>query len=422
MRSALLSLLIASSASAGTFITIGSDAVPTAAAVARHDHASFSVLGAGDDAAVVELPESELAALSDQMHTQFHRCGGFMVHSSLADALAAPVPERKIAYSIDRAAAVTAVLPTLDERTLAGTVRELSAMPNRFYKSAAGAEASNWLAERWRSFATRPGITVQLVDHGFPQKSVVMTIPGTTRANEVIVIGGHLDSIAMGGFSANAPGADDDASGIATLTEVARGLLAAEYRPERTIVFVAYEAEEIGLLGSQAVVRDFMRANTNVVGALQLDMTNFKGSDKDIWLMKDFTSAGQNAFLGTLIDTYIGATWGTDACGYACSDHASWFAAGVPVSMPFESRMAQRNQKIHSAKDTLANSNHEATHALKFAKLGAAYAIEMGKGQLGSSSESMTAFVPDEQSSHRWELFALAGIAIGAIAMSRRYP
>jgi leucyl aminopeptidase len=422
VRSALLSLLIASSASAGTYVTIGSDALPAAFTVARHDHASFQILAAHDDVAVLEVPDAELASLSDTMHTQFHRCGGFMVHGSLAEALEAPVSERQLSYTLDRADAVNAVLPTLDERALATTIRELSAMPNRFYKSAAGAEASNWLAERWRTLATRSGITVQLVDHGYPQKSVVMTIPGTSRASEVIVIGGHLDSIAMGGLSATAPGADDDASGIATLTEIARGLLAADYRPERTVVFVAYEAEEIGLLGSQAIVRDFKRANTNVVGALQLDMTNFSGSDRDIWLMKDFTSAGQNAFLGTLIETYVGATWGYDACGYACSDHASWHRAGVPVSMPFESRMAQRNQKIHSAKDTLAQSNNEATHALKFAKLGAAYVIEVAKGELGSNAEALTAVAPDEDRSQRWELVALLGIAIGAIAMSRRYP
>lgn len=417
MRSALLTLLIATSASAGTYVTIGQDAVPTAMAVAQHDHATIHVVAAQAEAAVLEVPDDELAALSDQMHAQFHRCGGFMVHSSLADALAAPLPEHRLTYTIDHAAAVHAVLPTLDERSLAATIRELSAMPNRFYKSAAGAEASNWLAERWRSIAlrsaARPGTTIALVDHGYPQKSVVMTIPGTTRADEVIVIGGHLDSIAMGGLSANAPGADDDASGIATLTEVARALLAADYRPERTVVFVAYEAEEIGLLGSQAIVRDFQRANTKVVGALQLDMTNFKGSDKAIWLMKDFTSAGQNAFLGTLIDTYVGATWGYDACGYACSDHASWHRVGVPVSMPFESRMAERNQRIHSAKDTLAQSNNEASHALQFAKLGAAYVIEVAKGELGA---------PDDSRSNLWELLALAGIAIGSIAMSRRYP
>jgi leucyl aminopeptidase len=409
----LAASLLASTASAGTFVTIGADAVPTAMATAERDHAALNVVSSDGDVAVLEVDDDELANLSEQMHTQFHRCGGFMTHDSLADALApAQPPPARLEYSLDHAAAVTSVLSTLDAERLAATIRELSAMPNRYYKSAAGAEASNWLAERWRSFATRPGVTVQLVDHGFPQKSVVLTIPGTTRADEVIVLGGHLDSIAMGGISSNAPGADDDASGIATLTEIARGLLANDYRPERTIKFIAYEAEEVGLRGSQAIVKDFQRARTNVVGALQLDMTNFKGSDKDIWLMKDFTSADQNAFLVKLIETYTGATWGLDACGYACSDHASWTKAGVPASMPFESRSKQMNKHIHTGRDTIAQSNNEATHALKFAKLGAAYAIELGKGSLGEGGHD-NHDVP-------WQLFALGMLAVGSLAVARR--
>ena len=189
-------------------------------------------------------------------------------------------------------------------------------------------------------------------------------------------------------------------------------LLANHYRPARTIKFIAYAAEEIGLRGSQAVVRDFKQKKINVVGALQLDMTNYHGSDKDIWLMKDFTSAPQNTFLTNLIDKYVGATWGMDACGYACSDHASWYRAGVPASMPFESRMRDRNKVIHTADDTLEMSNNNADHAVKFARLGAAYAIEMAKGELGG---------PPQHSSTPWGwLAALGGLALGAGALVRR--
>ncbi|MEO8840349.1 MAG: M20/M25/M40 family metallo-hydrolase [Kofleriaceae bacterium] len=413
MRSLILAAsLLASTASAGTFVTIGADAVPAATATAERDHAALNVVSSDGEVAVLEVDDTELANLSEQMHVQFHRCGGFMAYDSLAEARAPAQPvASRVEYSLDHAAAVRSVLATLDTERLAATIRELSAMPNRYYKSAAGAEASNWLAERWRGLTTRPGVTVQLVDHGFPQKSVVLTIPGTTRADEVIVLGGHLDSIAMAGISSNAPGADDDASGIATLTEIARGLLAADYRPERTIKVIAYEAEEVGLRGSQAIVKDFQRAHTNVVGALQLDMTNFQGSDKDIWLMKDFTNAAQNAFLVKLIEAYTGATWGLDACGYACSDHASWTKAGVPASMPFESRMQQMNKHIHTGRDTIAQSNNEATHALKFAKLGAAYAIELGKGTLGEGHDSND--VP-------WQLFALGLLAVGSLTLARR--
>src|SRR5262249_34255280 len=146
-----------------------------------------------------------------------------------------------------------------------------------------------------------------------------------------------------------------------------------------TIEVIAYAAEEVGLRGSQEIARDHARRGVNVVGALQLDMTNYKGSDKDIWVMKDFTNEAQNQFVIRLIEEYVGATWGRDACGYACSDHASWYRAGVPASMPFEARTREANRAIHTDRDTLETSDANAAHALVFAKLGAAYAIELAK-------------------------------------------
>ena len=370
---------------AGTrYITIGTDAVATVRALATADHAELEVLEVGADAAIVAIDAGELDALSERMHARFDRCGGFMLHESLEDARAVVQRERRpIDYTLDRGEAVRAVLPTLDPARILATIGELSAMPNRYYQSTNGAAASAWLRDRWRSFTHRADVTVELVDHGWAQKSVVLTIPGASRPGEIVVLGGHLDSIAPGGAKSAAPGADDDASGIATLTEVARALLASDVRPARTIVVIAYAAEEVGLRGSQAIAKAFQQQKRDVVGALQLDMTNYQGSDKDIWLMKDFTSAAQNAFVIQLIETYVGATWGLDACGYACSDHASWYRVGVPASMPFESRMAQRNKSIHTRNDTLERSGNNAAHALKFARLAAAYAIELGKGDLG---------------------------------------
>ena len=146
---------------------------------------------------------------------------------------------------------------------------------------------------------------------------------------------------------------------------------------------MAYAAEEVGLRGSLAIVKDYQQRKVNVVGALQLDMTNYQGSDVDIWIIDDHTSKAQNDFLVKLVETYVGASYAHDRCGYACSDHASWHRAGVPASMPFESSARDRNQKIHTARDTLELSHDNADHAVKFARLGAAYAIELAKGELG---------------------------------------
>ena len=350
---------------ATTYITIGTDAIGTVRALAAEDRAQLDVLEIGDDAAIVAIDPAELATLSEQMHREFHRCGGFM-RPRLARRRAAPRrsgPTKPVDYTLDRAAVVRAVLPALDAaRRSSQTIRELSAMPNRYYKSAAGAEASNWLAERWRSFATRPGVTVQLVDHGYPQKSVVLTIPGTTRADEVIVIGGHLDSIAMGGMSANAPGADDDASGIATLTEIARVLLAADYRPERTIKFIAYEAEEVGLRGSQAIVRDFKRAKHERGRRAPARHDELPGLRQGHLVDEGLHERGaERVPRSQLIETYTGATWGLDACGYACSDHASWTArgrAGVDAVRVADARSATSTSTPR--RDTLAAEQRRA--------------------------------------------------------------
>jgi leucyl aminopeptidase len=384
------------------YITIGTDALP---AIAGHSR----LIETEGQYAVVAVDARDLETLSEEMHEVFHRCGGFMVHDSLDDALSVQKdgPKKPIEYTIDHGALVSAVLPKLQEQSILGTIRELSSMQNRYYQSATGAAASTWLRDKWRSFSTRTDISFELFDQGYAQKSVILTIPGTTRANEVVVLGGHLDSIAIGGRNSNAPGADDDASGIATLTEIVRVLLQTNYRPERTIKVIAYAAEEVGLRGSLAIVKEFKKRKINVVGALQLDMTNYQGSDKDIWLMRDFTDAAQNAFLVRLIETYVGATWAFDACGYACSDHASWTRAGVPASMPFEARMHDRNTAIHTKHDTLEMSDENASHALKFARLGAAYAIELAKGDLDAKIAAN-----DAESDEPWILL------VGLIALT----
>jgi leucyl aminopeptidase len=390
MRAMLVSALAVMCACEGAareagprYISIGADALETARAVAAPRGEMLEVLEVAGDVAVLAMDDDGLEALSEQMHERHGRCGGFMLHESLEEARAALRPLRTdrgpIEYTLDRAELVREVLPELDQERIRATIGELSAMKNRYYQSESGAAASIWLRDRWRSFSAREDVTIELFDHGYKQKSVILTIPGTTRASEVVVIGGHLDSIALGGRASRAPGADDDASGIATLTEVARVLLARDVRPARTLQMIAYAAEEVGLRGSLSIVREYKQRGVNVVGVLQLDMTNYQGSDRDIWLINDHTDAAQNAFLGRLIDAYVGATWGYDACGYACSDHASWHRAGIPASMPFESRADQRNKKIHTADDTLETSGNNAAHAVKFARLAAAYAIELGK-------------------------------------------
>ncbi len=375
------------------WITLGEDALPAVLASFQSVGASgsFLLVEIRNSVAVARVAESRLPLIARVMHEQYHRCAGFIAHGSLAEASAAATaaaaaetgPDLAVDYTLSNAAVVEALLAQVQAAKVRETIVTLSAYPTRHYTSPTGVEAASWLKALWQGHAQgRPDVTVELYQHaGFPQPSVILTIPGSTLASEVVVLGGHLDSIST--FGAGAPGADDDASGIASLSEAIRVALAADYRPLRTVKFIAYAAEEVGLRGSSEIANAHKSTGVNVVGVLQLDMTNYKGSSVDVGLLTDRTSAAQNQFIGNLIDTYLDLTWASTQCGYACSDHVSWTNAGFPSSLPFEALMGQHNGAIHTANDTLAQSGGTAEHATKFTRIAIAYVAELAKGTLG---------------------------------------
>ncbi|MDV3102146.1 M20/M25/M40 family metallo-hydrolase [Burkholderia cenocepacia] len=337
---------------------------------------------------VVEIDDSRLGELARAVQRTRGHGPGYVVHDSFDDARQAlqPLPatlakQAAAAYTVSNVPQIGTWVQQLQASNIVGTITSLSGFTNRYYTTSHGVAASDWLALQWKQLAgARADITVEQVAHtGFPQKSVILTIRGSDPAAGTVVLGGHLDST-VGRTTENtrSPGADDDASGIASLTEALRVLLANNYRPKRTIKFVGYAAEEAGLLGSKAIAKQFRTQNANVVGVLQLDMTNYKGDPKDIYLITDYTNAAQNTYVKNLAATYLPElAVGTSQCGYACSDHASWNAQGYPASFPFE---ADQNDSpyIHTVNDTLENSDRQANHALKFGKLALAYAVDLG--------------------------------------------
>lgn len=367
------------------WITIGQDAISELHAVGAKAFFSHAINSGADENAVVvaKIKEDQLSRLSRQMHHHHNRCGGYIVHDTLQQALIeqnrGKVESKFVAPSISQQDTVNRLLPQVSAQNIISTIRYLStSFNNRFYNTSGGVAASNGLKSRWDSLASgKSYVDVTQYSHSWAQKSVIMTVTGSEYPDEVIVVGGHLDStIGSTGENSTAPGADDDASGIATLSEVARVLLT-NGQPKRTVKFMAYAAEEVGLRGSKAIAQNHKSNGVNVVAALQLDMTNYRGSSYDIVFMTDYTNSSQNTFLTQILDTYLpNVNYGFDSCGYACSDHASWYNQGYPVSMPFEATFSGANPRIHTPNDTLANSDTSGAHALNFAKMGLAFVIE----------------------------------------------
>jgi leucyl aminopeptidase len=335
---------------------------------------------ASDGSRALLVEHDQLDALSERFRGGVRHGPGFIVHPSLEDALSVQEVRRRPGYDIAQQETVQNLIGQIDQTRLIQVIEQLSRYQDRRHRSNTGAQASLAIRDLWQSWAgSRADVKVAQISHTWtPQKSVVLTMTGSEKPDEVIVLGGHLDSTSN---VLKAPGADDNASGIASLSEVVRVLLENNYRPKRTLQFMAYAAEEVGLVGSGEIAQRHRADNVDVLGALQLDMTNYKGSSNDIYIYEDYTDSMQNDFLRRLIATYqpdlqIGAS----RCGYGCSDHASWNRYGYAASFPFEARFDQANPSIHTANDTLEKSGGNATHAAKFSRLALSYAIELGSG------------------------------------------
>lgn len=360
-------------------------AVEESGVAARHDKVH-----------VVHVSAFERDQLAQAVHVTLHRCAGFVAHDSLADALAVLAPAAggftptRPDYAIAHAERVTPMLAAVSNARIGADIQTLAAFHNRYYYSSWGTQSADWLAQYWETIAAgRSDVQVTKVYRGSDaMPSVVLTVQGSDLTEQILVLGAHLDSINSYGSgsisSRRAPGADDDASGVASLTEVLRAVVEHDLRPRRSIQFMAYSGEELGLYGSDYIATDYRTREVDVVGMLQLDMTNYKGSVEDIFIIDDYTDAQQNGFLVQLAQHYLPQlTVAHTACGYGCSDHRSWNRQGYAASFPFEARMNEDNPYIHTINDTWETVGSQALHAQKFARLALAWLVELaGDGNL----------------------------------------
>jgi hypothetical protein len=118
-----------------------------------------------------------------------------------------------------------------------------------------------------------------------PTQNVVAKLPGRgDRAGEAIAIGAHYDHLGIGrpvGGDSIYNGAEDNASGTSAVLASAEAMAASGVHPARSIVFAAFGAEELGLQGSEWLVRH-PPAGVRFVGAFAMDVLNLYGKTRDI--------------------------------------------------------------------------------------------------------------------------------------------
>jgi Peptidase family M28/PDZ domain len=167
-------------------------------------------------------------------------------------------------------------------------------------------------------------------------RNVIAVLDGTddTLKREWIVIGAHYDHLGDGGPGSlvrervTHNGADDNASGVAVMLRAAEKLSAAP-RPARSVLFIAFTGEELGLLGSAHFMTHPTIGPAPAVAMINLDMVGRLGAGPLITYGVDTAEEWK-----TIIDPAAertGLTLATRGDGYGPSDHTSFYLKDVPV-------------------------------------------------------------------------------------------
>jgi hypothetical protein len=169
-------------------------------------------------------------------------------------------------------------------------------------------------------------------------KNVVATLEGSgPAAEETIVVGAHYDHLGVGGgwgsleFGSRAVhnGADDNASGTAIVMELGRQLAGRKEPLGRRVLFIAFTAEESGLVGSEYYVARPLVPIEQTVAMLNFDMVGYLRKDR-LEVHGTGTASDFDPLLykwSTVHDLRLRKY----SAGYGPSDHASFYQRGVPV-------------------------------------------------------------------------------------------
>lgn len=241
-----------------------------------------------------------------------------------------------------------AVMAQVDNTQLLDDVRILSAddMQGRDTGSEGGAKARTYIVNRLEAMGVAPSSMGRLQPWEAQGRSpdgpvyyngtnILGLIPGTRVPDKYIVVTAHYDHVGVReGHIYN--GADDNASGVATMLELAKRLK--ETPPDHSVLIVALDGEERGLLGAKEFVEAPPVPLSSIAMNINYDMTGRADVDGYLWV----TGTYQHPYFRTLLDSVepnvsIRLNFGKDTPDDTgadnwvfASDHGAFHRAGVP--------------------------------------------------------------------------------------------
>ncbi len=278
------------------------------------------------------------------------------------------LPEKKFNYtkgSILNDPEIEAMMAAVDVSLYQTNLQHLQDYGTRNAYTAQSILAQNWLKAQFESY----GYTAELFDFSMPNgpasDNVIATKTGTKYPDEYVIIGGHYDSYS---YSGNAPGADDDASGVCGVLEVARVM--ANWESDRTILFCAWSGEEYGLYGSEAYATWCENQELNILGYFNIDMCGYLAPGDVIHtdIIAPATAQPLVAFYTEVCAMYLpDFIVGPGSLSGGDSDHTSFNNHGFMGIFPFEDSQ-NYSPYIHTSNDVIGTSVNSFEQAITFTK------------------------------------------------------
>ncbi|ADV42668.1 M28 family metallopeptidase [Bacteroides helcogenes] len=241
---------------------------------------------------------------------------GALCFMSLALSLHAQSPREKGLQSINRASAQAVVEFLADDelqgreagmhgsrvaaRYIVSCLKEAGIAPldkDGYYQPFEACSKERQQRGRWQVHPDSIAALKQGTYRSLPMSNVLGFIPGE-RADEYVIVGAHFDHLGIDETLANDRiynGADDNASGVSAVLQIARAFTATGKRPLRNVIFAFWDGEEKGLLGSKHFVQNFPAVD-RIKGYLNFDMIGRNNKPEQPQHVVYFYTASHPAF------------------------------------------------------------------------------------------------------------------------------
>ena len=174
------------------------------------------------------------------------------------------------------------MLNQVNRDSLEATIQHLQDYNNRIWNTDNAYAASDWIAGRMQALGLeveqQPFYVNSWYGSGQAAPNVIGIQRGTLYPDTYVVCGSHFDSFSWENFGGACPGADDNATGVASVLETAR--IMTQYEFEYSIIYCAYGCEELGLYGSEAYASRCQQEGMDIIGYFNNDMNGYLYGDQ----------------------------------------------------------------------------------------------------------------------------------------------